>query len=78
MTTQNRTAKQDLADAEAVANHLSIPLHRANFAAEYWDNVFEHFYLNTKQEEHLIQIFCVTAKSNSKFSLITPNYSALT
>ena len=41
--TEYCTAKQDLADAEAVANHLSIPLHRANFAAEYWDNVFEHF-----------------------------------
>ena len=41
--TEYCTAKQDLADAEAVANHLSIPLHRANFAAEYWDNVFDHF-----------------------------------
>jgi tRNA-specific 2-thiouridylase len=37
------TAKKDLADATAVAEHLGIPLHRANFAAEYWDNVFEHF-----------------------------------
>jgi len=37
------TAKKDLADATAVAAHLGIPLHRANFAAEYWDNVFEHF-----------------------------------
>ena len=37
------TAKKDLADATAVATHLGIPLHRANFAAEYWDNVFEHF-----------------------------------
>lgn len=37
------TAKKDLADAMAVAEHLGISLHRANFAAEYWDNVFEHF-----------------------------------
>ena len=37
------TAKQDLADAQAVADHLNIPLHQANFAAEYWDNVFDHF-----------------------------------
>ncbi len=37
------TAKADLADAQAVADKLGIRLHTANFAAEYWDNVFEHF-----------------------------------
>ncbi|HEY9034112.1 MAG TPA: tRNA 2-thiouridine(34) synthase MnmA [Pseudomonadales bacterium] len=37
------TARQDLADAQAVADRLGIHLHTANFAAEYWDNVFEHF-----------------------------------
>ena len=37
------TAKEDFADAQAVADKLDIPLHGANFAAEYWDNVFEHF-----------------------------------
>lgn len=37
------TAKADLADAQAVADKLGIPLHTANFASEYWDNVFEHF-----------------------------------
>ncbi|HSH49759.1 MAG TPA: tRNA 2-thiouridine(34) synthase MnmA, partial [Halomonas sp.] len=37
------TAKDDLADAQAVCDKLGIPLHTANFAAEYWDNVFEHF-----------------------------------
>lgn len=37
------TAKEDLADAQAVADKLGMKLHTANFAAEYWDNVFEHF-----------------------------------
>ncbi len=37
------TAKEDFADAQAVADTLGIKLHGANFAAEYWDNVFEHF-----------------------------------
>jgi tRNA-specific 2-thiouridylase len=37
------TAREDLADAQAVADKLDITLHSANFAAEYWDNVFEHF-----------------------------------
>ncbi|HEY6130780.1 MAG TPA: tRNA 2-thiouridine(34) synthase MnmA [Halioglobus sp.] len=37
------TAKEDFADAQAVADKLGITLHGANFAAEYWDNVFEHF-----------------------------------
>ena len=37
------TAKVDLADAQQVCDKLSIPLHTANFAADYWDNVFEYF-----------------------------------
>ncbi len=37
------TAKADLADAERVCEKIGIKLHTANFAAEYWDNVFEHF-----------------------------------
>lgn len=41
--TEYCTAKDDLADAQAVADKIGIPLHTANFAAEYWDNVFEHF-----------------------------------
>ncbi|MCJ8170811.1 tRNA 2-thiouridine(34) synthase MnmA [Atopomonas sediminilitoris] len=41
--TEYCTAKEDLADAQAVADKLGITLHTANFAAEYWDNVFEHF-----------------------------------
>lgn len=41
--TEYCTAKADLADAEQVCKTLGIPLHTANFAAEYWQNVFEHF-----------------------------------
>ncbi|MBC6427750.1 MAG: tRNA 2-thiouridine(34) synthase MnmA, partial [Cellvibrionales bacterium] len=37
------TARADLADAEQVCERLGIRLHRANFAAEYWERVFEHF-----------------------------------
>jgi tRNA-specific 2-thiouridylase len=41
--TEYCTARADLADATAVCEMLGIPLRQANFAAEYWDNVFEHF-----------------------------------
>ena len=41
--TEYCTAKEDLADAQAVCERLGIRLHPANFAAEYWDNVFEQF-----------------------------------
>ncbi|MFT7288845.1 MAG: tRNA-specific 2-thiouridylase [Halieaceae bacterium] len=41
--TEYCTAKADYADAQAVADRLGITLHAANFAAEYWDGVFEHF-----------------------------------
>ncbi len=37
------TALADLADAQQVAAQLGIELLTANFAAEYWDNVFEAF-----------------------------------
>jgi tRNA-specific 2-thiouridylase len=37
------TAIADLADAQQVCDKLGITLHTANFAADYWDNVFEHF-----------------------------------
>lgn len=37
------TARQDLADAEQVCDRLGIRLHTVNFAAEYWDAVFEVF-----------------------------------
>ena len=41
--TDHCTAAADLADAQAVADKLGMKLHKINFAAEYWDNVFEHF-----------------------------------
>lgn len=41
--TEYCTAITDLADAQQVADRLGIRLHTANFAAEYWDRVFEHF-----------------------------------
>jgi tRNA-specific 2-thiouridylase len=41
--TEYCTAMDDLADAQAVSDKLGIKLHTANFSAEYWDNVFEHF-----------------------------------
>jgi tRNA-specific 2-thiouridylase len=37
------SAEADAADAQAVADRLGIRLHRRNFAAEYWDFVFEDF-----------------------------------
>ena len=37
------TARQDLDDAARVCDALGIELHTANFAAEYWDEVFAAF-----------------------------------
>ena len=41
--TEYCTAQADYEDAAAVCAALDIPLHAANFAAEYWHNVFESF-----------------------------------
>ena len=37
------TADADRKDAVAVCGRLGIPFHARNFAAAYWDGVFEHF-----------------------------------
>ena len=37
------TSEIDFKDASAVCDLLDIPLHRANFADEYWDRVFKEF-----------------------------------
>jgi tRNA-uridine 2-sulfurtransferase len=36
-------ASQDVEDAQQVCDLLGIKLHRVNFAAEYWDHVFDYF-----------------------------------
>lgn len=36
-------ASADMADAQAVCDKLQIPLHRVNFAEEYWQRVFTYF-----------------------------------
>ncbi len=41
--TEYCTARTDLEDALRVCDALNIELHTANFARQYWDNVFEHF-----------------------------------
>ncbi|RQW81803.1 MAG: tRNA 2-thiouridine(34) synthase MnmA [Methylococcus sp.] len=41
--TEYCTAREDLADAQRVCDRLGIPLQTVNFAAEYWDHVFEVF-----------------------------------
>ena len=37
------TSEVDFKDASNVCDMLDIPLHRANFSNEYWDNVFQDF-----------------------------------
>lgn len=37
------SAEADAADARAVAELIGIPFHARNFAAEYWESVFEEF-----------------------------------
>lgn len=41
--TEYCSAITDLNDAQAVCDKIGVHLHTVNFAAEYWDNVFEHF-----------------------------------
>jgi tRNA-uridine 2-sulfurtransferase len=36
-------AAEDMSDAKSIADNLEIPFKTINFAAEYWDRVFEYF-----------------------------------
>lgn len=42
-TSEYCAASQDLADVEKICEQLNIPLHTANFAKEYWQDVFTLF-----------------------------------
>lgn len=73
------TAAADLADAQAVCDKLGIELHTVNFAAEYWDNVFELFWKSTKPAARRTRIFCAIKRSNLKpSSSLLPKTSAPT
>ena len=37
------TSEEDFKDAEKVCDQIGIPLHQANFSADYWDKVFSKF-----------------------------------
>ncbi len=39
------SASEDLADAQQVADLLGIKLHTVNFSHEYWEDVFESFFI---------------------------------
>ncbi len=69
--TEYCTAREDLADAQAVCDRIGIKLHTANFAAEYWDNVFEHFLAEYKAAVRRTRTSSATAKSSSRRSSTT-------
>ena len=61
------SADQDMLDARSVADALKIPFHTANFAHEYWDNVFEDFLNEYKNGRTPNPDICATEKLNSKY-----------
>ena len=66
------SAATDLADAQAVCDKLGIELHTVNFAAEYWDNVFELFLKSTRPAARRTRTSCAIKRSNSKPSWSLP------
>jgi len=83
------TAAEDLADAQSVCDRLGIPLHEANFAAEYWDNVFAHFLREYEagrtpnpdvlcNREIKFQVFAQYAKLLGADLIATGHYARLT
>jgi len=83
------SASQDVADARAVCERLNIPLHTVNFAAEYWDNVFELFLAEYKagrtpnpdilcNREIKFKVFLEYAKKLGAQYIATGHYAANT
>ena len=48
-SSEHCSAEEDLKFAKAACDALNIKLHTVNFAAEYWDNVFEYFLAEFKK-----------------------------
>jgi tRNA-uridine 2-sulfurtransferase len=65
-------AEADLAMAREVAAHLGIPLHKANYAPEYWERVFAHFLPSTRPAGRRTRTSSATARSSSLRCSITP------
>ena len=70
--TEYCTAIADLEDAQQVCDQLGIVLHTANFATEYWDNVFSNFLHEYQHWRTLIQTFCATERSSLSNLCATP------
>lgn len=82
-------ASEDIKDAQAVCDKLDIPLHRVNFASEYWDFVFEYFLAEYKagrtpnpdilcNKEIKFKAFLNYAKSLGADKIATGHYARLT
>ena len=80
------SATADLQDAQAICDTLAIPLHTVNFAAEYWDIVFEYFLTEYKagrtpnpdilcNKEIKFKIFLEYAKSLGADCIATGHYA---
>jgi len=65
------TAAEDYQDARQVCETLGIPLHKVNFAAEYRERVFKHFWTVTRRVTHPTRTCSATARSSSKLSWST-------
>ena len=51
-TTYCEASEKEYNDAQSVAKHLSIPLHRVSFASEYWVSVFAPFVESLSSSSH--------------------------
>ena len=67
-TDQYCSAAIDMADAQAVCDRLNIPLHKVNFASEYWIMFFPISSQNIQPAAHPILIFYVINILNLKLS----------
>jgi tRNA-uridine 2-sulfurtransferase len=76
--TEYCTARRIWPTPSGSASELDIPLHTANFAAEYWDNVFEHFLAEYAAGRTPNPTCCATGRSSSSSSPTTPLPSAPT
>ncbi|MES2217858.1 MAG: tRNA 2-thiouridine(34) synthase MnmA [Pseudomonadota bacterium] len=79
-------ASLDMADAQSVCDQLGIELHRVNFAAEYWENVFAHFLAEYRagrtpnpdilcNREIKFKAFLAYAKSKGADAIATGHYA---
>eukprot|EP00985_Skeletonema_marinoi_P028066 scaffold23914_cov138-Skeletonema_marinoi.AAC.2 len=77
-TTFCQTSENEYNDANSVAQHLDLPIHRVSFASEYWIQVFEPFIESLSSSSSLSEDEDFTNNGHQQMTMPNPDYGCNT